>query len=167
MRITLSLAVLLVLGAAQADQPGAWTYDSLRGQSPTQVEPTEEQEIVALLAHQTETWNAHDLEAYMEGFWHSPDLLTVIEGEEYMGYANLQAAYERGYTDRNAMGTVFVERTLIQPTHDDVAFAMEWWRATFPGPKSHSVYATSTYFIRRFPKEGWKIAAGHTSFVEP
>jgi ketosteroid isomerase-like protein len=111
-------------------------------------------------------WNAHDIEGYMETLWNSPDLLCVVDGEEVMGWNNLLASYLRGYPDRNAMGSVRTERTLIQPIKEDVAFAMDWWRATY-GPKSHSVYATSTYLLRKIPNEGWKIVAVHTSFVEP
>jgi ketosteroid isomerase-like protein len=170
MRTWLPLLLFLVLTAARAEEPArAWTYDS-RSPSTQREEPgqpTETQQIVALLAHETERWNAHDLDGYMEGLWNSPDLLTVVEGEEIMGWSNILATYQRGYVDRAAMGTVSVERTIIQPTNDNVAFAMEWWRATFPGAKSHSVYATTTYFLRKFPQQGWKIAAAHTSFVEP
>ena len=102
----------------------------------------------------------------METLWNSPDLLCVVDGEELMGWNNLLTSYLRGYPDRAAMGSVSTERTLIQPIKEDVAFAMDWWRATF-GPNSHSVYATSTYLLRNIPNEGWKIAAVHTSFVEP
>jgi len=167
MRIGLALPFVLLLGAAQADEPRAWSYDSLRKGDQIQIpstRPTEEQQVAALLARLVERWNAHDIEGYMDGFWNSPDLLIVVEAEEQMGWANVFASYQRGYPDRAAMGTVHVERTLVQPIKDDVAFAMEWWRASFPG--SHSVYATTTYLLRKFA-EGWKITAAHTSFVEP
>jgi uncharacterized protein (TIGR02246 family) len=169
MRITLSLSVLLLLTAAQADEPRAWSYDSMRqGQLQSETpsaQSTDDQQIAALLAKMVDRWNAHDIEGYMEVFWNSPDLLCVTDGEEIMGWANALASYQRGYPNRDAMGTVREERTLIQPVKADVAFAMDWWRASF-GPNSHSVCATSTYFLRKF-QDGWKIAACHTSFVEP
>ena len=170
MRAWLLLSTLLLSSAAQADPPRSWSYDSMRqGQqqsetAPTQ--PTEEQQIAALLAKMVDRWDAHDIEGYMETLWNSPDLLCVVDGEEVMGWNNLLASYLRGYPDRTAMGSVRTERTLIQPIKEDVAFAVDWWRATF-GANSHSVYATSTYLLRKIPQEGWKIAAVHTSFVEP
>ena len=170
MRIWLPFLALLLLGTAQADSPRAWSYDSLRQERPQNetapIQPTEEQQIAALLAKMVDRWNAHDIEGYMETLWNSPDLLCVTDGEEVMGWNNLYASYLRGYPDRTAMGSVTVERTLIQPIKEDVAFAMDWWRASF-GPNSHSAYATSTYLLRKIPQEGWKIAAFHTSFVEP
>jgi ketosteroid isomerase-like protein len=170
MRAWLLFSTLLLLSAAQADPPRSWSYDSMRQgqqQSETaQTQPTEEQQLAALLATMVDRWNAHDIEGYMETLWNSPDLLCVVDGEEVMGWSNLLASYLRGYPDRTAMGSVRTERTLIQPITENVAFAVDWWRATF-GANSHSVYATSTYLLRKIPQEGWKIAAVHTSFVEP
>ena len=170
MRAWIQFSALLLLSTAQADSPRAWSYDSLRqGKSPNETAPaqtSEEQQVAALLAKMVDRWNAHDIEGYMETFWNSPDLLCVVEGEELMGWNNLLTSYIRGYPDRSAMGSVRTERTLVQPIKEDVAFAMDWWRATY-GPNSHSVYATSTYLLRKLPNEGWKISAVHTSFVEP
>jgi ketosteroid isomerase-like protein len=170
MRAWLLFSAFLLLSAAQADPPRAWSYDSMRqGQvqgDTTPIQLTEEQQVAALLAKMVDRWNAHDIEGYMETLWNSPDLLCVVDGEEVMGWNNLLTSYLRGYPDRAAMGSVRTERTLIQPIKEDVAFAMDWWRATY-GSNSHSVYATSTYLLRKVPKEGWKIAAVHTSFVEP
>lgn len=165
------MAVLLLFGAARADQR-AWTYDSLRqGQKPqseaSPVQPTEEQEVAALLAKMVDRWNAHDIDGYMETLWNSSDLLCVLDGEEVMGWSNLLASYLRGYPDRSAMGSLRVERTLIQPVTQDLACAMDWWTISFGTNPSHSAYATSTYVIRRFPKVGWQICVTHTSFVEP
>lgn len=165
MRVTLTALTLLLLSAPGESEPArTWSFDSQRQTQSTQ--PSAEQEIVALLAKMVDRWNAHDIEGYMETLWNSPDLLCVVDGEEVMGWNNLLTSYLRGYPDRAAMGSVSTERTLIQPIKEDVAFAMDWWRATF-GPNSHSVYATSTYLLRKIPNEGWKIAAVHTSFVEP
>jgi ketosteroid isomerase-like protein len=170
MRVWILFSALLLLGTARADSLRAWSYDTQRqGQTQNETnpkQPTEEQEVAALLAKMVDRWNAHDIDGYMETLWNSPDLLCVVDGEEIMGWNNLLTSYIRGYPDRAAMGSVRTERTLIQPINEDVAFAMDWWRATY-GANTHSVYATSTYLLKRLPNEGWKIAAVHTSFVEP
>ena len=171
MRLRLIFSLFFLLTLARANEPNAtrtqgWSYDSLHGQNQNQAQPTEEQQIAALLALMVDRWNAHDIEGYMDALWHSPDLLCVFEGEEFMGWDNLRASYLRGYPNRTAMGSVFVERTRIQLISADVATAMDWWKASF-GPNTHSVYATSTYLLRKFPEEGWKVVVFHTSFVEP
>ena len=171
MRLRLTLSLFLLLTVARADGPNTtagqgWSYDSLHGQSQNQAQPTEEQQIAALLARMVDRWNAHDIDGYMDTLWRSPDLLCVLDGEEVMGWENLLTSYLRGYPDRTAMGSVFVERTRVQLVSADVATAMDWWRASF-GRNTHSVYATSTYLLRKFPQDGWKIVVVHTSFVEP
>ncbi|MBV9876827.1 MAG: hypothetical protein JO025_19010 [Verrucomicrobia bacterium] len=181
LRVTLALLVALLFSVAQADTPPKdWTYDSLRHRNetesaPANTEQTEDQQIAALLAKMVERWNAHDIPGYMECYWNSPDLLVVVEGEELLGWGNNLAAYQRGYPTPESMGTVQTERTLVRLISPDpaspspsakptVAFAMDWWTVRF---LTHSVHATTTYLLQKFPQEGWKVTASHTSCVEP
>jgi hypothetical protein len=50
------------------------------------INPTDEQQIIALLGRMTECWNAHDIDGYMDVFWRSPDLCYVCNGQEVMGW---------------------------------------------------------------------------------
>ncbi|HEX4201284.1 MAG TPA: hypothetical protein VHY59_07175 [Chthoniobacterales bacterium] len=173
MRFALALSLLLLMSVGRADPPGseprAWSFDSLvqKHSEPGSPSPTDEQQIVALLGRMTERWNAHDVEGYMEVFWRSPDLCYVCNGQEVMGWGNLMAEYQRGFPDRNTMGTVHVDRTLVQVIDANVASALDWWSVSFPTKSSHPEFATTTYLLRKFPAEGWKIVLLHTSFVEP
>ena len=166
MRLWLTLPLLLLLGAARADGPRSWTFDtqSTKGLSSSE---TDQQEIYALIATMVDRWNAHDIDGYMETLWKSPDLLYVVDGEEILGWGNLLAAYKRGYPDTAAMGTVKEDRCMIQLMTPDIALVLDWWNASFPN-SGHKVYGTTTYNVRRFPApDGWKVIAFHTSFIEP
>ncbi|HEX6563798.1 MAG TPA: hypothetical protein VF020_05905 [Chthoniobacterales bacterium] len=150
-----------------AEQP--WSYDSaVQGQPQTPTsDSTDEQQIVALLNRMTDRWNSHDLEGYMDVLWQSPALCYVCEGQEIMGWGNLLAEYQRGFVDRNTMGSVHVDRTLVRIISPGMASALDWWSVSFPSPKSHTDFATTTYILQKFPEQGWKIVLLHTSFVEP
>jgi uncharacterized protein (TIGR02246 family) len=173
MRIALALSLLLLMTTARAgapdSQPRAWSFDSLvQTQNQTRlVNPTDEQQIIALLGRMTERWNAHDIDGYMDVFWRSPDLCYVCNGQEVMGWGNLMAEYQRGFPDRSTMGAVHVDRTLVQIVNADVASALDWWSVSFPTKGSHAEFATTTYLLRKFPETGWEIVLLHTSFVEP
>lgn len=92
MRVALALSLLLLMTTARAGAPGsqprAWSFDSLvQNQNQTRpVNPTDEQQIIALLGRMTERWNAHDIDGYMDVFWRSPDLCYVCNGQEVMGW---------------------------------------------------------------------------------
>ena len=63
-------------------------------------------EIKALTEHLVERWNARDIEGFMKNAWKSDDFRVVMDGEATIGWANVLEAYQRGYADRNTMGTL-------------------------------------------------------------
>jgi hypothetical protein len=48
-------------------------------------------------------WNAHDIEGYVEVYCKSPDLLVVVDAEQFNGWQQLHDSYLNGYPDRNAI----------------------------------------------------------------
>jgi len=162
----LCCASVVTLLAQDPPAYGTWGFDSIKP-SVTQTAPesdvTDYQQIYSLLMKMADRWNAHDLDGYLSVFWNSPDLLTVIEGEQIKGWGDLNASYHRGYTNLDEMGSFTPDRIQIQMVTADVAIALDWW--TNYG-KRRKVLGTSTVVLRKFA-EGWKIAVSHTSFVEP
>jgi hypothetical protein len=47
---------------------------------------TPEKEIYDQMMKMVEAWNRHDLDAYLEGFLHSDDIVLVVEGETVRGW---------------------------------------------------------------------------------
>ena len=79
------------------------------------------------------------------------------------GWAELSAAYHRGFPDRTQMGSDIPDRIQVQMVAPGVALVVDWWTVVFPARK---VTGTSTFVVRNLP-EGWRIVAGHTTIQGP
>jgi len=140
-------------------------FDSVGEPTPskTPLAQTDEQQVYQVILDQVRYWNAHDIEHYMDLFWKSPDLLVVVEGEQIIGWAEMLAAYQRGFPDRNEMGAVTLQRARLQKLSPEFFLALTWF--TFRRNDKNS-YCTDTMIFRKFPN-GWRIMSGHSSFLEP
>src|SRR5689334_9771276 len=87
----------------------------------------ETQAIQQLLEGMYASWNQHDIEAFMAPFWHSDELLAVIDEEIFHGWNALYKSYKNGYPDRNAMGFISVNRIHIKLFRPDFAAVITWW----------------------------------------
>jgi hypothetical protein len=65
---------------------------------------TDAQQIYAVLLKMFDRWNAHDIEGYLEVYWKSPELLVIVDSEQFNGWQQLHNSYVNGYLDRNSMG---------------------------------------------------------------
>jgi len=163
---TLCCFPVTALLAQNTPNYGTWGFDSIKpsaGQTATDSDPSDYQQIYGLLMKMPDRWNAHDLDGYLSVFWNSPDLLTVIEGEQIKGWGDLNATYHRGYASPDEMGSFTPDRIQIQMVTADVAVALDWW--TMRAKRGKAV-GTTTVVLRKF-QEGWRIVVSHTSFVEP
>ena len=125
--------------------------------------PESEKEIYDQMNRLVDAWNRHDLDAYLDGFWHSDSLVVVVEGETVRGWDLLSRAYHAGYPNPNEMGTVTLDRAQVQMLAPNIGFVLLWDTVVFPKKKE---FGTSTVVMKKLP-EGWRVAAQHSSFVEP
>ena len=149
-----------------ANPQSTWVFDSVAPTSTpsgSPAEPSDAQQVYAVILDQIKYWNAHDIEHYMDTYWKSPDLLVVVEGEQIIGWAEMLAAYQRGFPDRNEMGAVTLQRVKLQQISPEFYLALSWY--TFSRNTKNS-YCTDTMIFRKLP-EGWKIITSHASFLEP
>jgi hypothetical protein len=162
------LAILLKISAAsaltlclpvKAQEQSGWQFDSLRANS-TVAKPAAEQ-VYEVLLKMLDRWNAHDIEGHLDVYWKSPELLVVIDSEQFNGWQQLHDSYVNGYPDRNAMGFVQPTRIQVKLLKPDLALALTWWSASFPTSKL-KVVGNSTMDLQKFD-DGWKIVASHTS----
>ena len=101
----------------------------------------------------------------MSGFWKSDDLLAVIESEVHWGWSDLSASFHRGYSDRDQMGKIDLQRLQVRSSTPDTAVALCWWRI-LPPRGGTPVFATDTMQLQKFA-DGWRITVEHSSFFEP
>ena len=122
------------------------------------------QQVYDILLKMLDRWNAHDIEGHMDVYWKSPELLVVIDSEEFNGWQQLHDSYVNGYPDRSAMGFIQPTRIQVKLLKPDLALALTWWSVTFPSSKQ-SVVGNSTMNLQKF-NDGWKIVASHTSIAQ-
>jgi uncharacterized protein (TIGR02246 family) len=144
-----------------AGQDG-WQFDSL-GATSNESKP-DAQLIYELLVKMLERWNAHDIDGHLDVYWKSPDLLVVVDSEEFNGWQQLHDSYINGYPDRNAMGFIQPNRIQVKLLKPDLALALTWWSVAFPSSKQ-KLMGTTTMNLQKF-ENGWKIVAAHTSIAQ-
>jgi uncharacterized protein (TIGR02246 family) len=146
---------LPVIGQEQS----GWEYDSAQGQA--NVSKSDAQQVYELLLKMLDRWNAHDIEGHLEVYWKSPELLVVVDSEQFNGWQQLHDSYINGYPDRSTMGFIQPKRIQVKLLKPDLALALTWWSVTFPSSKQ-TVVGNSTMNLQKF-SDGWKIVASHTS----
>jgi hypothetical protein len=86
--------------------------------------------------------------------------VVVIDREVFRGWNALYRSYEKGYSDRNAMGFISVTRVEIKWLQPDLAAVITWWALEY-APRHTEVTGTSTMNLRKF-SEGWRIIFSHS-----
>ena len=84
-------------------------------------------------------WNAHDIEGHLDVYWKSPELLVVVDSEQFNGWQQLHDSYINGYPDRNAMGFIEPKRVQVKLLKPDLALAS-------PGGRSLSQVASRRWW---------------------
>ena len=120
--------------------------------------------IEKVLRTQQAAWNKHDLEGFMAGYWHSPELTFFSGAKEQKGWQATMDRYLATYASPgHDMGTLEFSDLRVQVLGQQGAFVRGAWKLTMPdGKKPHGLF---TLVFRKFP-EGWKIVHDHTSAAE-
>jgi uncharacterized protein (TIGR02246 family) len=122
---------------------------------------SDDQQVYDVLLSMLDRWNAHDMDGYLAVYWKSPELLVVVDSEQFSGWQQLHDSYVNGYPDRTAMGFIQPKRMQVRLLKPDLALAFSWWSVSFPSTK-HEVVGNSTMNLQKFD-DRWKIVASHTS----
>lgn len=158
------LLVLLVCCSlpGMAEEQGGWVFDSL--DSPHGATKSDGQQVYKALLKMLDRWNAHDIEGHLETYWKSPELLVVVDSEQFNGWQQLHDSYVNGYPNRDSMGYISPARIQIKLLKPDLALALSWWSISFPNSKQR-VVGNTTMNLQKFD-EGWKIVASHSSTTD-
>ena len=140
-------------------QEREWQVDSLPADSGV-IKP-DSQQVYEVLLRMLDRWNAHDIEGYLEVYLKSPELLVVVDSEQFNGWQQLHDSYINGYPDRVAMGFIQPKRIQVKLLRPDLALALTWWSISFPNSKQKTV-GNTTMDLQKFD-DGWKIIAAHSS----
>ncbi len=107
----MKLASLLVLLAT--------AFASAQNQSSSNMDAA----IRAVLQAQVDAWNHHDLDAFMAGYWKSPDLTFFSGATETKGWQPTLERYQRNYQSAgHSMGTLSFSDLRVEPLSADCCF---------------------------------------------
>jgi beta-aspartyl-peptidase (threonine type) len=111
--------------------------------------------IRKVIDDQQAAWNRHDLEAFMSGYWNSPDLTFFSGVHESKGWQAALDRYRKAYQgEGHEMGKLDFTNLRIEMLGTDAAFVRgEFHLVMSDGKTPHGQF---TLIFRKFP-EGWKI----------
>jgi ketosteroid isomerase-like protein len=116
--------------------------------------------VRAVLDAQAQAWNKGDLEAFMQGYWHSPKLSFSSGGDVTRGWDATLERYKKRYRSEGAeMGKLTFSELEIEPLGTDAALVRGHWQLIRSKDKPGGVF---TLIFRKLP-EGWRIVHDHTS----
>lgn len=120
--------------------------------------------VEQVLRTQQEAWNRRDLEAFMAGYWNSPELTFFSGAKEHDGWQATIERYRAAYASPgHEMGKLEFSGLRIEILGANGAFVRGAWQLTMSDGKTpHGLF---TLVFRKFP-EGWKIVHDHTSAAE-
>ncbi len=117
--------------------------------------------IRIVLTAQQEAWNRGDVDTFLVGYWHSPELTFSGSGGVARGWDGVRARYKKNYPDRAAMGQLDFSNLEFRFLGPDAALVLGKWHLK---REKDDVGGVFTLVWERFP-EGWKIIHDHTSAV--
>jgi ketosteroid isomerase-like protein len=119
--------------------------------------------IDVVLRAQQSAWNRADVDAFLEGYWHSPELTFSGSSGVARGWDAVLARYKKNYPDRAAMGQLDFSDLEFRFLGPHAALVLGKWHLQREKDELGGVF---TLVWQRFP-EGWKIIHDHTSAVVP
>lgn len=117
--------------------------------------------INAVLKAQQAAWNRGDVDAFLVGYWQSPELTFSGANGVSRGWEGVLARYKKNYPDRAAMGELNFSDLEFRFLGSDAALVLGKWHLKRDIGDIGGVF---TLVWQKFP-EGWKIIHDHTSAV--
>jgi ketosteroid isomerase-like protein len=116
-----------------------------------------EQGIRDTLTSIEKTWNAHDVEAFMANYWHSPDLTVFGSSDVTKGWDGERANIIKDFMTPSTLVLSNMQVGLLGPGY---AYARGGWQVKAAnGSEHHGVF---TIVFRNFG-QGWKVVHDHAS----
>ncbi|MEL6676839.1 MAG: nuclear transport factor 2 family protein [Bacteroidota bacterium] len=119
----------------------------------------DEDAIQAVFAMQQDAWNRGDIDAFMEGYWKSEELVFVGSGGPKYGWQTTLERYKKSYPDRATMGQLTFEQLKIVKLGPKSAYVLGKWHLKREMGDAGGYYS----LIWRKIKGKWVIVSDHTS----
>lgn len=119
--------------------------------------------IRAVLTAQQSAWNRGDVDAFLVGYWKSPELTFSGSNGVSRGWDSVLARYKKNYPDRAAMGELAFSELEFRFLGPDAALVLGKWHLK---REKGNIGGVFTLVFQRVP-DGWKIIHDHTSAISP
>jgi len=114
-----------------------------------------------ILDSQTAAWNRGDLVAFMEGYWHSPEVTFFAGDTITKGWEPTLERYRNKYQSAGKqMGRLSFSDEKIQMLDSNAALVTARWHLQMSDGKT--LEGLTTLLCKRLP-EGWRIVHDHSS----
>jgi beta-aspartyl-peptidase (threonine type) len=117
--------------------------------------------IIGVLTAQQEAWNRGDVDAFLHGYWRSPELTFSGSSGIARGWDGVLARYKERYPNPEAMGKLEFSALEFRFLGSDAALVLGHWHLT---RQKGDVGGVFSLVFERLP-EGWRIIHDHTSEV--
>lgn len=155
-RLLIAAAITILPLAACTTQSGA-PIDM--GQSQKSAESAA---ITALLEEQDAAWNRGDIDAFMGGYWKSPELRFASGGKVTRGWDETNARYHNTYGGPETMGTLITDDYEIVILSPDAAIAHGRWKLE---GREGTPWGLYTLVMRKIDGS-WKIVSDTTTAAD-
>ena len=120
-----------------------------------------EEGIKHMLVSQVEAWNHGNLQGYMKGYWHSPDLVFFSGATVTKGWEPTLQRYQQRYQGQGKeMGKLEFQNLNIDLLSRRAAVVTGKWQLTMSdGKQPHGLF---TLIVKK-TEDGWHIVHDHTS----
>lgn len=114
-----------------------------------------------VLSAQQAAWNRGDVDAFLIGYWPSPELTFSGSSGVSRGWDGVLARYKKSYPNHAAMGQLEFSDLEFRFLGPDAALVLGQWHLK---RASGNIGGVFTLVWQKFP-DGWKIIHDHTSAV--
>jgi len=114
-----------------------------------------------VLSAQQYAWNRGDVDAFLVGYWRSPELTFSGSSGVSRGWDGVLARYKKSYPNHAAMGQLEFSDLEFRFLGPDAALVLGQWHLK---RESGDIGGVFTLVWQKFP-DGWKIIHDHTSAV--
>jgi beta-aspartyl-peptidase (threonine type) len=113
-----------------------------------------------VLEDQVAAWNHGDLEGFMTGYWHSPELTFFSGKDKRHGWQETIDRYRKRYqSEGRQMGKLNFSELQVELLSSESAWVRGRWHVVTGNEELGGLF---TLIFKKFP-EGWRIVHDHTS----
>lgn len=129
--------------------------------TPDKARDADMKSINEVLNAQQSAWNRGDVDAFLIGYWRSPELTFSGGNGVSRGWDGVLARYKKSYPNHAAMGQLEFSDLEFRFLGPDAALVLGQWHLK---RESGDIGGVFTLVWQKFP-DGWKIIHDHTSAV--